>query len=138
MTYLLDTNVVSEPRKKQPHPRVTEWLASKTFDQLFLSCLVIGEIRLGIEQMQRRDPHQADNIQRWFVTLRTLYEGRILPVTTDIAEEWARMQVPDPLPIIDGFIAATAKVHDLTLVTRDTGRLAQYGVTVFNPFEPIR
>jgi toxin FitB len=63
---------------------------------------------------------------------------RILPVTLEIAEEWGRMNVPDKLPIVDGMLAATAKVHGMTLVTRDTGRLALHGVTLLNPFEPIR
>ncbi len=134
MTFLLDTNVISEVRKRRANSNVTTWLAPMHDYQLFLSTLVFGEIRIGIEQLRRRDPLQADMLERWLVTLRTQYAGRILPVTADVANEWARMSVPDPVPIIDGLIAATAKVHDLTFVSRDTGHFASRGVTVFNTF----
>ena len=135
VTYLLDTNVVSEARKTRGDANVKAWLAPKHDSQLFLSSLVLGEIRIGIERLRRHDHRQADLLELWLVNLRPQYADRILPVTVDVADEWARMSVPDPVPIIDGLIAATAKVHDLILVTRDTGYFAERGVRVLNPFE---
>jgi hypothetical protein len=137
VTYLLDTNIISEVRKRRPDANVTAWLAPMHVHQLFLSSLDVGEIRIGIERLRRRDLRQADMLEQWLITLRAQYAERILPVTADIAEEWARLHIPDPVPIVDGLIAATAKVHGLTLVTRDTGNLAQRGVAILNPFEPM-
>jgi predicted nucleic acid-binding protein len=102
--------------------------------ELYLSVIVLGEIRMGIEQLRRRDRSQADMLERWCIALGSRYSGRILPVTSDIAEEWARLSVPDPVPIVDGLIAATAKVHGMTLVTRATGQFERRGVRVLNPF----
>lgn len=138
VTYLLDTNVVSETRKRRVNANVSTWLAPLQTYQLFLSVLVLGEIRMGIGQLQRRDPIQADMLERWLVTLHGQYSGRILPVTAEVAEEWARMNVPDPVPIIDGLMAATAKVHDLTFVTRDVSQFEQRGVRMLNPFDGPR
>jgi predicted nucleic acid-binding protein len=137
VSYLLDTNVVSEIRKPRRDQNVHNWFTLVPDNSTYLSALVIGEIRMGIEQVRRRDPHQASILDRWTVDLRARFADRVLPVTAEIAEEWARMNVPDPVPIIDGFIAATAKVHDLTFVTRDTGQFEQRGVRVLNPFIPL-
>lgn len=135
MSFLLDTNVISEIRKPHGNPNVERWFVSIPDDSTFLSALVIGEIRAGIEKIRRRDPQQTLGLERWIVDLRHRFADRILPVTAEVAEEWARMNTPNPVPIIDGLIAATAKVHNLTLVTRDTGQLAQHGVRVLNPFD---
>jgi hypothetical protein len=102
--------------------------------ELFLSVLVVGEIRLGVERLRRRDPVQAETLGRWLGEVHSTYADRILPVTSGVAEEWGRLNVPDPLPVIDGLLAATANVHGLTLVTRNTTDLARGGVQVFNPF----
>ena len=103
-------------------------------DDLYLSVLVIGEIRQGIERLQRRDPIQAQAYERWLGALRTEYADRILPVTEEVAEEWGRLNAIDPLPVIDGLLAATAKVLGLTFVTRNTVDVARTGVALFNPF----
>ena len=134
MTFLLDTNVVSEVRKPRGNANVTIWMASVPRSSLYLSALVIGEFRVGIEQVRRHDQHQTEILERWLERLISQFGDRILPVTADIAEEWAHLNVPDPVPIIDGLIAATAKVHDLTFVTRDTGQLEQRGIRILNPF----
>ena len=102
---------------------------------LYLSVLVVGEIRRGIEQLRRRDPAQAAVYEAWLARLRLDYADRVLPITVDIAEEWGRMNVPDPVPVIDGLMAATAKVRGLTLVTRNTADLVGTGVQLLNPFE---
>ncbi|HYI13879.1 MAG TPA: type II toxin-antitoxin system VapC family toxin [Thermomicrobiales bacterium] len=138
MNYLLDTNVVSEGRKPRPDPNVVAWLTSVSSSDMFVSTMVIGELRRGVEMLHRRDLQRATALDQWLQELLNEYADRILPVTVEIAQEWGRMNVPDLLPAVDAILAATAKIHRMTLVTRDTGRLAQYGVTILNPFEPIR
>ncbi len=138
MNYLLDTNIVSELRKPQPDAHVQEWLASTRGDELYLSVLTVGEIRRGIERLRRRDPAQAAIIEAWLATLRRDYASHLLPVTTEVAEEWGRLGVPDPIPTVDGLLAATARVGDLTLVTRNRADLIHTGARLIDPFEPRR
>jgi toxin FitB len=106
------------------------------FDDLDLP-LTIGEIRLGIEQLRRKDPVQADALERWFRGLRSSYPDRVVDIDVETAEEWGRMNVPDPLPVIDGMLAATAKVRGWTLATRSTADLARSGATLLNPFDGL-
>lgn len=94
----------------------------------------MGEIRQGVERLRRRDPKQAKVFDRWLGDLRRDYGERILPVTAAVAEEWGRLDVPDPLPVVDGLLAATAKTHGLTLVTRNTGQVERAGVLLLDPF----
>lgn len=135
MSFLLDTNVISEARKPNGNPRVREWLASVKGTDLFLSVLVVGEIRLGIERLRRRDPAQASIYETWLAELQQDYADRILPITIRIAEEWARLNAPSPVPVIDGLLAATAIVEGLTLVSRNTADLTRTGVRLFDPFD---
>jgi predicted nucleic acid-binding protein len=134
--YLLDTNVVSEARKPDGNPYVRSWLATVRGDELYLSVLVLGEIRQGVERLRRRDPQQAGVYEAWLATLRRDYADRIVPVDADIAEAWGRLNVPDSRPVIDGLLAATARVRDLILVSRNTADLARTGVRLLNPFAP--
>jgi len=136
MSFLLDTNVVSEARKPACDPNVQAWLASVSGPDLYLSVLVIGEIRQGIERLRHRDPAQAAVYETWLSTLLRDYTDRITPVTAEVAQQCGRLNVPDPLPVIDGLLAATAKVRGWTLVTRNTADLARAGVRLLNPFEP--
>ena len=143
MTYLLDTNIVSELRKRDPNPRVVAWYGTVTSAQLFLSVLTLGEIRMGIERLRRRDNARADLLEQWLHGLGVAYRDHLINVDTDIAEEWGRLNVPDQLPIIDGLLAATAKVRGWTLVTRNVADLARSvadlarsGVSLLNPFDP--
>ena len=138
MSFLLDTNVLSEARKPAGDANVRTWLASVRGTDLYLSVLVVGEIRQGIERLRRRDPAQAAVYEAWLAALRRDYADRILPVTADIAEAWGRLNLPDPVPVIDGLLAATAQVRDLTLVTRNSADLARTGVRLLNPFAPTR
>ena len=136
MSFLLDTNVVSEVRKKERcHEGVARWWAAARPEQIYLSPLVLGEIRRGIEQVRPRDPAQAEAIERWLVALADTFRERILSVDQLVAEEWGRMVAVRTLPLIDGLLAATAKVHGLTLVTRDVGDLAGCGARLLDPFE---
>lgn len=135
MTYLIDTSIISEARQARGNPAVKVWLAQARGEDLYISVLLLGELRRGIELLARRDPEQAAVYERWLTRLRRDYADRILPVSGAVAEEWGRLNVPDPLPVVDGLLAATAKVHDLTLVTRNSTDFARTGVRLLNPFE---
>ena len=135
MSWLLDTNVVSELRKgPRADPGVARWAAGRR-DEAWLSALTIGEIRRGIELRRRRDGVAARNMDVWLDGLLGAFESRILPFDARVAEAWGRLNVPDPLPTVDAMIAATALVHDLTLVTRNVKDVAGTGVRLLNPFE---
>ncbi|MBI3183065.1 MAG: type II toxin-antitoxin system VapC family toxin [Myxococcales bacterium] len=134
MSFLLDTNVISELRKPKADRGVKQWFESVQEEDLFLSVLVLGEIRRGVELLRRRDPGQAALFDPWLASVKAGYAERILPVTEEVAEEWGRMSVPDPLPVTDGLMAATARVNGLTLVTRNTKGLERTGAAVFNPW----
>jgi hypothetical protein len=136
VAFLLDTNVVSEACRPAGDPNVRAWLASVPDAELYVSALVIGEVRQGIERLRRRDPARVVVFEAWLSTLLHDYGDRIVPVTAEVAEEWGRLNVPDPLPVIDGLMAATAKVRGWTLVTRNVSDLARTGVRLLNPFDP--
>jgi toxin FitB len=134
VSFLLDTNVVSEIRKAAPHSGVAKWFASVPADRLFLSVLVVGEIRQGIERLARRDAAQAEIFEQWLSQLVDGYGDRLIPITERIAQAWGRLNVADPLPVVDGLMAATALVHDWTLVTRNVSDMRSTGVRLLNPF----
>jgi predicted nucleic acid-binding protein len=137
MTYLLDTNVVSELRKREPNPNVLAWHRSQAGADAYVSVLVIGEIRRGIERMRPRDTTQAEALERWLEGLLVAYRDRILPVTVDVAKQWGRLGIPaQPPPVIDGLMVATAMIHRLVLVTRNVADVARTGIAVLNPFDP--
>jgi predicted nucleic acid-binding protein len=135
VSFLLDTNVVSEARKgRRADAGVRAWLASVSGADLHVSVLVLGEIRQGIEGLRRRDPAQAEVLEAWLGRLRRDYADRVLPIDAEVAEEWGRMNVPDPVPSRDGLMAATARVRRLTFVTRNTSDVERTGVRLLNPF----
>ena len=135
MSYLVDTNVIFELRKgERCDARVAKWFASVAEDDVFLSALTIGEIRRGIERVRRRDPAASMALERWLRELVEAHAERILGVDLEVAEEWGRMNAPDPLPVIDGLLAATAHVHGLTLATRNIRDVERTGVAVVDPF----
>ncbi|WP_067471287.1 type II toxin-antitoxin system VapC family toxin [Nocardia amamiensis] len=137
MAFLLDTNIISELRKKNANENVIAWYDGVQSHQLHLSAITVGEIRLGIERLRGRDTAQAEVLERWLGTLRTTYRDRIAPVDEDVAEEWGRMNAPNTIPVLDGLLAATASVHGWTFVTRNVADVARTGVAVLNPFEPV-
>jgi toxin FitB len=111
MTCLLDTSVVSELRKRQPDPRVLAWYGGVASADLFISVLTVGEIRLGIERLRRRDTAQSDLLEQWLQGLQVTYADHIVDVDAGITEQWGRLNVPHPLPAIDGLLAASAKAR---------------------------
>jgi predicted nucleic acid-binding protein len=134
---LLDTNIVSELRKAgRANANVVAWYASVPDRSLWLSVLVLGEIRRGIEALRRRDRRAALALDRWVVRLEREHGGRILSVDLAVAAEWGRLDAAFGLPPIDGLLAATARVHDLTLVTRNVRDVARTGIRCLNPFDP--
>jgi predicted nucleic acid-binding protein len=135
VSFLLDTNVISEARRQSPDSKVRVWLASVPEPELYLSVLVVGEIRQGVERLRRRDPAQAAPYESWLSSLLHGFADRLVPVTAEVCEEWGRLNVPDPLPVVDGLMAATARVRNWTFVTRDVGDLARTGVRLLDPFE---
>jgi predicted nucleic acid-binding protein len=135
LSYLLDTNVISELRKGgRADPSVTAWFAGLTDEEIFLSVLTIGEVRRGIESVRRCDPDSAAALDRWLALLSEAHSDRILPIDRAIAEEWGRMNVPDPLSVVDGLLAATARVLGLILVTRNITDVQGTGVELLDPF----
>jgi toxin FitB len=137
LSYLLDTNVISELRKgDRINPKVASWFAEVAEEEVFFSTLTLGEIRRGIESVRRRDSKSAAVLEGWLGRVLEQHRERILPVDRAIAEEWGRMDVPDRLPTVDGLLAATAKVFGLTLATRNVGDVERTGVSCVNPFDP--
>lgn len=134
--YLLDTNVVSELRKRSPDVNVAAWYDGVSSIELHLSVLTLGEIRIGIERLRRRDAAQAHLLDEWLRGLFIMYSSRIVDVDAATADEWGRLNVPHQLPVIDGLLAATAKTRDWTFVSRNTTDLYASGVTILDPFRP--
>ena len=135
MTYLLDTNVLSETRKRQPAASLGDWIAATPPDRLHVSVLTLGEIERGIARIRGRgDLHQASALERWLREVETGFEDRVLPVTLPVAAAWGRQQYAQPLPVIDALIAATARVHGMAVVTGNVKHFELVGVQVLNPF----
>ena len=137
MSWLLDTNVVSEIRRGgRANDGVGAWNERTRGEDKFVSVLVLGEIRRGIEAKRRRDESTAVALEQWLLRLEETFADRVLIVDRAIAVRWGALSVPDPLPIVDGLLAATAIVHDLTLVTRNVRHIERTGVRLLDPFSP--
>ena len=135
MKFLLDTNVISEIRKRdRADANVARWVARTTVEEIGTSVLVLAEIRRGIELKRLSDAEQGEALDRWFAQMRIRLGDRVLPIDEPVAEAWALLSIPDPLPLIDGLLAATAKVHGLTLVTRNIADIRRTGVSLLDPF----
>ena len=133
--YLFDTNILSEMRKgERASPEVAAWFDGVADEGLFTSVLVIGEIRRGVELARKNDSKKAKALEKWLSTLVAHFSDRILPIDDRIADRWGRLCVNQKLPDIDGLLAATALVHDLSLCTRNISDFARNGVKLFNPF----
>jgi toxin FitB len=135
LSYLLDTNVISELRKgERANANVRAWFDGLDDEEIYLSVLTIGEIRRGVESVRRRDPDSAAALDGWLARLDEAHGDRILPVDRAVAEEWGRTNVPDPLPVVDGLLAATAKLAGLIFVTRNVADVKSSGVELLDPF----
>jgi toxin FitB len=139
MRYILDTNVISEAINKQPNPEVINWLREMDAQELYLSVVTIGEIKKGVEKLS--ESHRKQTIKDWFENdLLIKFEGQILALDLPIILVWGKLvgeleQKGRKLPALDSLIAATAKYHDYTLVTRNEKDFAGIDITIFNPFK---
>jgi predicted nucleic acid-binding protein len=135
LSYLIDTNVLSELRRKLPDVGVQTWFTQRQSATLYLSVLTLGEIRKGIETINEDVRRQA--LLDWLETdLPKFFEGRVLPIDEAVADRWGRLVAvaARPLPAIDSLLAATALEHDLVLVTRNIKDFAGMPVQIFNPW----
>ena len=136
--YLLDTNVVSELRKRasgRANAGVLRWAESVLPELLYLSVISTLELEMGILQMERRDQRQGEALSNWYRTaVLPAFDGRIMHVDIQVAGECARFQVPDPRPFRDSIIAATASVHQFVLVTRNVRDFRDMGIEMLDPW----
>ncbi len=138
MSYLLDTNVISEPRRKQPDQNVVTWLAGIDFTDVYLSSLTVGEIKKGAAKLPSGKQKAA--LDRWLDKLRRQFAGRILPVTEKTFLVWGKMFATFEKkgivrPAFDSLLEATALEHDLILVTRNVKNFQDSSVTILNPWD---
>ena len=132
--YLIDTNVVSEIRKPKPHGGVLAWLRSLELEQVLFSAVTFGEIQRGVERTRQQDPGKANEIEIWAVHLESASE--VLPMDSACFREFARLMHRRSQTLAeDAMIAATARVHGLTVATRDERDFQRFGVSVLNPFK---
>ena len=135
MSYLADTNVLSELRRKSPNPGVVDWFAQRPASTLFLSVLSLGEIRKGVESVV--DTRRRLALIDWLeVELPAYFAGRVLPVDAQIADRWGRLMAvaARPIPAIDSLLAATALHYDLSVVTRNARDFTNFGLQLINPW----
>ena len=135
MSYLIDTNVLSELRRKLPHPGVSAWFAQRPASSLYMSVLTLGELRKGIDGLKDEDRKLA--LSDWLHTeLSMFFLGRVLSIDEQVADRWGQLVAAAgrPLPAIDSLLAATALVHGLTLVTRNAKDFEGLGLAVINPW----
>ena len=136
--YLIDTNVISEIRKKSKANKGVRAFFKQAIDdetQIFISVVTVGELRRGVELIRYRgDARQANQLEKWLVALMTEYQDHILDINQDIAQLWGRLRVPHPENALDKQIAATALIYELTVVTRNHKDFVKTGAPVLNPF----
>ncbi|MGO9264281.1 MAG: type II toxin-antitoxin system VapC family toxin [Candidatus Binataceae bacterium] len=134
--YLIETNIIAEVRKgRLCDPQVAEWYRQVRDEELFLSVLVIGEIRQGIERLKPRNARRARTLEQWLEELMQSFGERVLPVDERVAQNWGRLNALDTFPVVDSLLAATAEAHELILVTRNLKDIERSGVRCLNPFE---
>jgi predicted nucleic acid-binding protein len=136
VNYLIDTNIISEVRKGERCDRnVAAWFASMDDADIYLSVLVVGEIRKGVERARASNPAQARALEKWLTTVIASFGERILAIDQAVADEWGRMAAKRPVSTVDALLAATAKVHRMRLATRNVADVADLGADYVNPFE---
>ncbi len=136
--YLVDTNVISEARKKSKANKGVRTFFKQAIEdetQIFISVVTVGELRRGVELIRYRgDMRQANQLGKWLEALLTEYQDHILDINQDVAQLWGRLRVPHPENALDKQIAATAMIYELTVVTRNHKDFIKTGVRVLNPF----
>lgn len=132
--YLLDTNAVSELRRPLRLKKLDDLIKNQPLGSLYISVLTVGELRKGFVKLQRKEEIRSANLASWIDGVISFYGERILPVNMQIAMQWAQISAVRTLPTIDTLLAATAIVHDLTLVTRNTRDVEDTGVKLLNPW----
>ncbi|MBN6715196.1 type II toxin-antitoxin system VapC family toxin [Pseudomonas capsici] len=133
--FLLDTNVVSELRKRNADTNVVKWASANAPASLFISAITVMELETGVLRIERRDPVQGAALRSWLEHhVLKAFAGRILAVDTAVAKRCARLHIPDPRSECDALIAATALVHGMKVVTRNTADFQHCGVPVLNPW----
>ena len=139
MMFILDTNVVSELRKVRlgkADENVAQWADSVATPDLYLSVVTIQELEIGVLLAERRDAEKGAIFRTWLNShVLPAFEGSILPVDLAVARQSAKLHVPDPHPVRDGLIAATALVHGMTVVTRNVDEFKRTGVPILNPWD---
>jgi predicted nucleic acid-binding protein len=135
MRYLLDTNIISELRKKNPNEGVIKWITETHPSQLYVSCISIGELRAGALKKLKQDKVAGEGLLKWVLNLTREYAEQILTIDLETCEEWADLLVIDSTNAIDGIIAAQAKEENMTLVTRNVKHFEMFGIRLLNPFE---
>jgi predicted nucleic acid-binding protein len=139
--FLLDTNVVSELRKARAgkaDANVVAWAASASAATMFVSAITVQELEIGVLLAERRNPSQGAVLRRWLeAQVLPAFAERILPVDTPVARRSAALHVPDPRPVRDSLIAATALVHAMPVVTRNVSDFAASGVEIINPWRSV-
>ncbi len=131
--YLIDTCVLSEARRRTP--QAVNWLRAANPNAIFLSVITIGEIMKGIAMKARTDPAAAAGLNRWLDELRLRYAARLLPIDDAVATNWGRLMAQRSRPIADALIAATARVNNKVLVTRNVADFADMGLDLINPWD---
>jgi predicted nucleic acid-binding protein len=133
--YLLDTNILSELRRPRPNPRLVAWLSNRRPDDVFISAVSVGELQAGVENIKEQDQLKAAAIEIWVNTVAANYN--ILAADVAVFREWAPLMHRQPLQLVaDAVIAATAIVHNLTMVTRNQKDFERLGLSPLNPFLP--
>lgn len=138
MKYLLDTNIISELRKKQPDHNLVQWVQNMDSNNLYLSCITIGELKMGALKKAKTDMQAGESLLKWIQQLISIYEDQIVFIDLRICEKWAEFLSVDSTNAIDSLLLAQAICSDMVLVTRNTKHFKIFGDHYFNPFEGTR
>lgn len=134
MSYLLDTCVVSQTRKKKPNAGAITWLEAVSSEELYISVLVLGELKKGEALLRNKDTKAAESLEKWIQETWNMFFDRILPVDEEVSVIWGEFNAIRPLPAIDSLMAATAKKHGMTMVTGNDKDLKGLDIPIHNPF----
>lgn len=138
VNFLLDTNIVLEIRKREKcNANVAEWFETVEENEIFLSVLTLGEIRKGIERISPKNNNQARSLELWLTEIHLAFGERILPINERVCNEWGQMCALRSIPVVDGLLVATAKVNQMTLVTRNVADVHDLGARIINPFDKV-